>query len=54
MQNGQWVLLPYELVIKNLLNVLHLNPLGMVPQQDCHPDVIIDQQVEKKQMYESL
>jgi hypothetical protein len=40
MQKGQWILLPYDL-IKDLPN-LRLSPLGVVPQRDCRPRVIID------------
>ena len=40
MQRGQWILLPYHLV-KDLPN-LRLSPLGIIPQHDQHPRVIID------------
>ena len=40
MQRGQWVLLPYALV-KHLPN-LRLSPLGVVPQRDRRPRVIVD------------
>ena len=40
MQKGQWILLPYDL-IKDLPN-LRLSPLGVVPQRDRRPRVIID------------
>jgi hypothetical protein len=40
MQKGQWVLLPYHLV-KHLPN-LRLSPLGVVPQRDRRPRVIVD------------
>ena len=40
MQKGQWILLPYALV-KDLPN-LRLSPLGVVPQRDRHPRVIVD------------
>jgi hypothetical protein len=40
MQKGQWILLPYALV-KDLPN-LRLSPLGVVPQRDRRPRVIVD------------
>ena len=40
MQKGQWILLPYSLV-RDLPN-LCLSPLGVVPQCDRRPCIIVD------------
>ena len=39
-QKGFWVLLPYRLVKK--LRRLRLSPLGIVPQRDRRPRLIVD------------